>query len=37
MLFLVPYLHTKRIATKISKDRNLALGSIKIVEQVETL
>ena len=27
----------QEIANKISKDRNLALGSIKIAEQVETL
>ena len=37
MLFMVLQLHTKRIANKNAKDRNLALGSIQIAEQVETL
>ena len=37
MLFSVPLLRTKRTTNKSSKDRNLALGSIKIAEQVETL
>ena len=37
MLFLFPSIHTKRTANKNSKDKNLALGSITIAEQVETL